>query len=204
MKNKYGSFVTILSILAFLSFPIHAQADEDSDHSNVACPVGLVNNLTLDEEFGPGSSAITHCVKVRHHLRVAVEINRMCRSVTDTTSDCSQGGPAALGNMVNMIKDYEITSGMKQGRGYKMIAIVHGKGGFLLLKGNPFEGKVQQLMAEGVKFYFCQNTARGFIHGHILPAGDATAQLIDGVEYVTAGFTALADKQQQGWSVVTP
>lgn len=204
MKNKYGSFAALLSILAVLTFPIHAQADEESHHSNVACPVGLVNGLTLDEEFGPGSSVITHCVQVRHHLRVAVEINRMCRSVTDTSSDCSHGGPAALGNMVNMIKDYEITNGMKQGRDYEMIAIVHGKGGFLLIKGNPFEANIQQLMSEGVKFYFCQNTARGFIRGGILPAGDATAQLIDGVEYVTAGFTALADKQQQGWSVVTP
>lgn len=203
-NNKYGRFVAVLSILAFLSFPIHAQADEGPHHSNVACPAGLVNGLTLDEEFGPGASAITHCVKVRHHLRVAVEINRKCRNVLDTSSGCTSGGPAALGNMVNMIKDYEITSGMKQGRDYEMIAIVHGAGGLLLLKGNPFEGKIQDLMSQGVKFYFCQNTARGFISKGLLPQGDATAYLIEGVEYVTAGFTALADKQQQGWSVVTP
>jgi intracellular sulfur oxidation DsrE/DsrF family protein len=203
MNNKYGTFLAFLSILAFLSFPMHAQADEGSHHSNVACPVGLVSGLTLDEEFGTGASAITHCVKVRHHLRVAVEINRMCRSVTDTSSDCSHGGPAALGNMENMIKDYEITSGMKQGRDYEMIAIVHGGGGSLLLKDNVFEGNVMHLMSEGVKFYFCQNTARGFLRSGRV-SGDITAQLIDGVEYVTAGFTALADKQQQGWSVVTP
>lgn len=204
MINKYGSFAALLSILAFLSFPIHAQADEGHHHDNVACPVGLVNGLTLDEEFGPGSSSITHCVKVRHHLRVAVEINRKCRAAMDDNGNCVGGGAAARGNMKNMVKDYEITSGMKQGRDYRMIAIVHGKGGFLLLKGNEYEDDVKALMDQGVKFYFCQNTARGFIHGGILPAGDATAQLIDGVEYVTAGFTALADKQQQGWSVVTP
>lgn len=204
MIKKYGSFTALLSILAFLSFPIHAQADEGHHHGNVACPVGLVNGLTLDQEFGEGSSAITHCVKVRHHLRVAVEINRKCRGSGGLDCSGSGGGPAALGNMENMVKDYEITNGMKRGLDYQMIAIVHGKGGFLLIKGNEYEDRVKNLMSEGVKFYFCQNTARGFIRAGILPAGDATAQLIDGVEYVTAGFTALADKQQQGWSVVTP
>jgi len=204
MNNKYGTFVALLSILAFLSFPIHAQADDESQHSNVACPVGLVNGLTLDEEFGPGASAITHCVKVRHHLRVAVEINRKCRGTMGAGRVCDGSGPAALGNMENMIKDYEITNGMKRGLDYEMIAIVHGSGGFLLIKGNEYEARIQNLMQEGVKFYFCQNTARGFIRAGILTQGDATSQLIDGVEYVTAGFTALADKQQQGWSVVTP
>jgi len=177
MKKKYGSFATLLSILAMLFFPVHAQADEGHHHGNVACPAGLVNGLTLDEEFGPGASTITHCVKVRHHLRVAVEINRKCRGTMGAGRVCDGSGPAALGNMENMIKDYEITSGMKRGLDYKMIAIVHGSGGFLLLKGNEYEDKIKNLMSEGVKFYFC---------------------------YVTAGFTALADKQQQGWSVVTP
>jgi intracellular sulfur oxidation DsrE/DsrF family protein len=204
MNNKYGTFVALLSILAFLSFPIHAQADEGSHHSNVACPAGLVSGLTLDEEFGPGASTLTHCVKVRHHLQVAVEINRKCRGSMGPGAVCDGSGPAALGNMENMIKDYEITNGMKRGLDYKMIAIVHGSGGFLLIKGNEYESRIQNLMDEGVKFYFCQNTARGFIRGGILTLGDATSQLIDGVEYVTAGFTALADRQQQGWSVVTP
>ena len=98
---------------------------------------------------------------------------------------------------------------MKRGIDYQMIAIVHGGGGFLLLKGNQYEATVQQLMDEGVKFYFCQNTARGFIRGGILPSYAATGvsatdQLISGVEYVTAGFTAIADRQQSGWSVVSP
>jgi intracellular sulfur oxidation DsrE/DsrF family protein len=122
---------------------------------------------------------------------------------------CDGSGPDALGNMENMIKDYEITNGMKRGLDYEMIAIVHGSGGFLLLKGNEYEDTVKHLMDEGVKFYFCQNTVRGFIRGHILPdysttGYSATDELIDGVEYVTAGFTAIADRQQRGWSVVTP
>lgn len=209
MQNNYKSCAAILALVATLSFPMASQADEGHRSGNNECPVGLVSGLTLDQEFGPGASAITHCVKKRHHLKVLVEINRKCRGTMGPGRVCDSRGPDALGNMENMIKDYEITSGMKPGRDYRMIAVVHGSGGFLLLKDNEYQDTVQHLMDEGVKFYFCQNTARGFIHAGILPdygsTGDsATAHLIDGVEYVTAGFTAIADHEQLGWSVVTP
>ena len=64
-------------------------------------------------------------------------------------------------------------------------------------------------MARGVKFYFCQNTTRGFINNGTLPAaneaeGGATAQLIDGVEYVTAGVTSISEFQQRGYEYVQP
>ena len=211
MKN-YTKICVLLGSLVMLACSNLAFASGDDDHGKAKCPVGLVNNLTLNAEFGPGSSSITHCVKVRHHLKVVVEINRRCRSWSDSSSSGScSGGPDALGNMENMVKDYEITNGMKRGRDYTMIAIVHGGGGRLLIKGNDYESNVQHLMDEGVKFYFCQNTARGFIRAGILPdftsdpAGDsATAHLIPGVEYVTAGFTAIADHEAQGWTVVSP
>jgi len=198
----------VLGVLALLSVSMYSHAQEE--RGDTQCPVGLVNNLTLDMEFGPGASSITHCVKKRHELKVAVEINRRCRGWSDPSrSGPCQGSPDALGNMENMIKDYEITNGMKRGIDYQMIAIVHGGGGFLLIKGNQYEAAVQHLMDEGVKFYFCQNTARGFIRGGILPdystSGiSATDQLIPGVEYVTAGFTAIADRAQAGWSIVSP
>jgi intracellular sulfur oxidation DsrE/DsrF family protein len=204
--TKYG---LMLSVLAMLSLPLLAHADRHERGGNNECPVGLVNNLTLDQEFGPGASELTHCVRKRHHLKVAVEINRKCRGTMNADRSCDRSGPDALGNMENMIKDYEITTGMKRGRDYHMIAIVHGSGGFLLLRGGEYQSRIEHLMGEGVKFYFCQNTARGFIRGGLLPdfsttGRSATDQLIDGVEYVTAGFTAIADRQQHGWSVVTP
>ena len=79
----------------------------------------------------------------------------------------------------------------------------NGKGDYLTGR-NKFQGKVEDLMGMGVKFYFCQNTTRGFIKNGILPEGNATAQLIDEVEYVTAGVTALADLQDQGYRYVQP
>ena len=60
-----------------------------------------------------------------------------------------------------------------------------------------------------LKITSCQNTTRGFIKKGILPdstetIGGATAELIDGVEYVTAGVTAIADLQEQGYKYVQP
>jgi intracellular sulfur oxidation DsrE/DsrF family protein len=114
-----------------------------------------------------------------------------------------------------MIKDYEITYGMVPGRDYEIAAVVHSGGGYLLLKdggengkggtnSNKFEPEVKNLMDRGVKFYFCQNTTRGFVGNGTLPAGNATAQLIDGVEYVTAGVTAISEFQSRGYRYVQP
>ncbi len=139
--------------------------------------------------------------------------------IINNVASCSR--PYALGNLKNMLTDYTITNGINA-EDIDIKVIVHSGGGFLMLKNagddgkgnyftgdpgdgrNQFEGMVKALMDDGVRFYFCQNTTRGFIKKGILPAGDATAQLIDGVEYVTAGVTALADLQEQGYKYVQP
>lgn len=74
---------------------------------------------------------------------------------------------------------------------------------------NKFEPEVKNLMDRGVKFYFCQNTTRGFVKNGTLPktdviTGGATAQIIDGVEYVTAGVTAISEFQDRGYRYVQP
>ena len=73
---------------------------------------------------------------------------------------------------------------------------------------NQFEGAVSSLIADGVKFYFCQNTTRSFVNNGFLPPGDvefgATGELIEGVEYTTAGVTAIADFQSRGYTYVQP
>jgi intracellular sulfur oxidation DsrE/DsrF family protein len=209
---KVVSLAIGLSALMFGS--IHAYASDDHDEGNKQCPVGLLNGLTLDAEFGAGVADLTRCLTVRHNLKVAVEINRRCRSWADSSSSgaCSGAGPDALGNMTNVLNDYDITHGMVPGRDYQMIAIVHGGGGYLLLNDatrNPYVDAIKGMMARGVTFYFCQNTVRGFIRSGALQNPQTTGisvkdQLIPGVRYVTAGFSAVADVQQLGWSVITP
>ena len=135
----------------------------------------------------------------------------------------------ALHNIYNVIADYETTYGMRPGKDYEIVAIVHSGGGPLVVKNgttgdlnvppdpkkvvtNAFEDDVKDLMNKGVKFYFCMNTTRGMQAKGMLPA-DATSALVtsmdsNGVEhsvgYVTAGITALADFQQRGYEYVQP
>jgi intracellular sulfur oxidation DsrE/DsrF family protein len=185
------------------------------------CPVGLVNDKTLNDEFGPGTDGLTRCLSQRTHVKVVMQVNRFCRDSVPN-ADCASNRAYALGNLRNMIKDYEITHGMVAGRDFKIVAVVHSGGGWLMLKdegfdgdGNPvsgrnqFQSQVEDLIDMGVDFYFCQNTTRGFVAKNILPdttdtAGGATAELIDGVNYTTAGVTAIADFQSLGYRYVQP
>ena len=201
---------------------------------NNECPVGVLEgspgepDTTLDFEFGPGTQDLTRCLERRHQVKVVVQINKFCR---DSVPNLECTRPYALGNIRNMIKDYEITHGMEQGKDYEIVAVVHSGGGDLMLTDsgydgdgnyiesgrNQFEGVVTGLLNDGVKFYFCQNTTRSYINNPVdntnpnnkLPTpaeveGGATGQLITGVLYTTAGVTAIADFQREGYSYVQP
>lgn len=182
------------------------------------CPVGLVSNQTLGNEFGAGTEGLTRCAEFRHNVKVVVQVNAFCG---DTA--CSKS--YALGNIKNLIKDFEITNGMSK-NDYEIVAVVHSGGGGLVLQNgytfidsvkgpvtisNQFQKDVEDLLAEGVKFYFCQNTTRSMIKKGALPevsestyGGGATEALIPGVQYTTAGVTAISDFQRMGYTYVQP
>jgi intracellular sulfur oxidation DsrE/DsrF family protein len=192
----------------------YAADGDSSTNSNVACPVGLVKGLTLDEEFGSGTSELTRCISERHNVKLLVQINQYCAR---TASDGSCSRAYALHNIDNVIADYETTYGMKVGRDYEIVAIVHSGGGSLVVKDmagginkNEFEGQVQRLLNEGVKFYFCMNTSRGMkAAGKFTGTSDLVTSIdengvMHSVGYVTAGITALADFQARGYTYVQP
>ena len=185
-------------MVGLVSMPVYAQG------GNTECPIGLVNGLSLDDEFGPGAQQLTRCLQRRSQVKMVVQIFQFCANGAATCTS-----PYALGNISNILDDYEITHGMVAGRDYEVVAVLHGSGGKMALKGNPFEGKVKELMSRGVKFYFCQNTTRGFIRSGILPdysttGISATEQLIDGMRYTTAGLTSIADFQALGYQYIQP
>ncbi len=200
---KY-SFTLIIMFL-FIQAPTLALAsDDDNDNHEDKCPVGLVNGLTLDQEFGEGSSIITSCLSKREKVKLVVQANQFCMDDLPNP-ECTR--PFALLNLTKMIEDYEITHGMRAGKDYEMTVIAHTKGGPLMLKDeskNQFRSQVETLLNKGVKFYLCQNATRSMINRGLLPKGDATANIIDGVEYVTAGITAVVDFQYQGYVYVQP
>lgn len=196
MKN----FLYLLSVTVFLMSSTSVMADDNKNK----CPVGLVTGMTLDQEFGPGSADITNCLEQRKDVKLVIQANQFCM---DNVSNAECTRPYALLNLAKMIEDFEITHGMKPGRDYEMAVIAHTKGGPLMLKdesNNQFRSKVEALMQQGIKFYLCQNATRSMINKGLLPAGNATANIIPGVEYVTAGITAVTDFQYQGYVYVQP
>lgn len=190
------------SLLAILLFVISSvsRADSTEAESNTACPVGLVSGLTLTEEFGQAVADNTRCIKVRHNVKTLFAIDEEFASPGSTA-------PYALNQINNVLNDYTITAGMTEGKDFKIIAIVHSKGGMLLLNDptlNPFIDQVKALMARGVTFYFCENTVRGFIRAGLLQEGNVAAGVIPGVKYVTAGLSAVSDFQALGYKYDQP
>jgi intracellular sulfur oxidation DsrE/DsrF family protein len=228
MRNNLMRYGFLAVALIGLGFSGAASAGKKD------CPVGLLDeDVTLDDEFGNGTEELTRCIEKRKKVKVVVQINNFCRNAVGSISDCPITRAYALGNIDNMIKDYEITHGMERGKDYEIVAVVHSGGGDLMLTDtgidgsgnlvsgrNKFEGQVQALLRAGVRFFFCQNTTRAFVNGNKLPTttespAGATGELItvdddgDGVaeywvEYTTAGVTAIADFQRDGYSYVQP
>jgi len=218
-KIMFKNILNAILPLMVLFFGTPALAD--ADYGSNECPVGLVSSMTLNDEFGPGSQDLTRCLDKRNNVKLVIQINKFCSSdaAVPGTPDCRAYG---LGNIVNMIKDYEITHGMVRGKDYEIVVVVYSGGGMMVVKDagidgngdpvtgrNQFQGAVETLISQGVKFYFGQNTTRGMIRANILPdltdsTGGATAELIDGVEYVTAGVTAIGDFASRGYSYVQP
>ena len=225
MNMKFRTILLNIAVLVFSSIGLggagfaYADGMLDSGGGNNECPVGLVNGLELNDEFGSGTGALTRCLDRRHNVKVLFQINQFCRDAVSNTN-CTR--PYALGNIRNLIKDYEITHGMTQGQDFEIVAVVHSGGGWLMLTNdgvdgtgaavtgrNQFEGAVKGLIADGVKFYFCQNTTRGFVGKDVLPTvaestAGATGELIEGVHYTTAGVSAIAEYQQRGYEYVQP
>ena len=187
MRKMIQSGLLAASVIG-LSFGSIASADEemetDTGMGNNECPVGLVKDITLNEEFGDGAQELTRCIKKRNQVKVVVQINQACRdsyvsgtAVKNDVVNCAENRAYALGNITNMIADYEITHGMEAGKDYEIVAVVHSGGWGMLVKdgyqftnipgeggpqsgpktlSNPFEGQVKSLMDQGVRFLFCQ------------------------------------------------
>ena len=220
-NNRFKSIFVRAGLFAVLMSGLGVSGVANAGDSNNECPVGLVTGKTLEDEFGPGTDDLTNCLDRRSNVNVVMQVNQFCRDAV-SNADCASNRAYALGNMRNMIKDYEITHGMVAGKNYRIAAVVHSGGGWQMLKDsglngngdpvtgrNQFQALVEGLIADGVEFYFCQNTTRGFIKKGILPAtttttGGATAELIDGVKYVTAGVTSIAEFQSRGYRYVQP
>ena len=209
----------LLSIIVFLGFvntPAVFADDNHHENENKACPVGLVNGLTIDEEFGEGIQVKTRCLENRKKIKLVMQVNNACRdtSVVSTNTgyalenharSCGETRGFGIAQLKNMIADYTITHGIAADK-LDLNVVVHGGGGSMLMDmpWNQLKPAVVDLMEQGVKFYFCQNTVRGMAKKMGLTLTQFTSKVIPGVQYVTAGLTAVADFQKEGYQYIQP
>jgi len=139
MKKALISTSLLVASLAGFGFSGTASADKGGvpNLGDNECPVGLVTGMELDEEFGPGTEELTRCLERLHKVKVVMQINRFCRDDVPN-ADCDDTRAYALGNIRNMIKDYEITHGMERGKDYEIVAVVH-SGGWAMLVEDGYE-----------------------------------------------------------------
>lgn len=202
-SNRFKSIFIPAGLLAVFMFGLGVSSTANAAGLIAECPVGEVNGMSLDEEFGDGTSDITNCLQRRNSVKIVMQLNEYCRDDVPW-NECTR--PYALGNITNMIKDYEITNGMLPGRDYEIAVVVHSGGGRQMINDsgkNLYAGKVASLINLGVEFYFCQNTTRKYQINGLLGL-EATSELVPGVQYVTAGVTAIADFQSRGYRYVQP
>lgn len=224
----------LLNGLAVLSLTMSggvAMADDD----NKECPVGDYNqpyvmsngtviddpnvlNLTMDEEFGAGTQAITRCLRNRKKAKVLVAINGA--HPTNKNGIAQTDSARFLSNIEYMRENYEDVHGMKIGDDVKVVAVASNSGALLMTThhpawmrpagegdpacpmkpvagmtcANPFRHLVERAQQIGVKFYLCQMASRVL--------GIKKANKIDGVDFVPGGHIAVADFQMDGYALI--
>lgn len=234
MKHKN---LNLLLSLVLLACNLPAFADEDRDDDDYKpCPVEYYNqpyemangtvvddpavlNRTIDEEFGTGAQAITHCLRHRRGAKVLVAINGAHPS---NKAGVTQTNKARfLSNFEYFRENYEDVHGMKIGKDLDVVVVSSGSGGLLMTThhpawmrdktastdadcpmkpvtgktcSNPFRHIVERAQQTGVKFYLCQMAARvlGIKMGNKIP----------GVRFVPGGHIAVADFQMDGYALI--
>jgi len=192
-----------LAVVSLFSFSAAAFSSNGNDLNTEKC-VGSIwkdasgNTISVDDQFGEGSAAVTRCLANTKRVKVLYQINVECKSAA-----CD--GAYAIGNIKNHINDLEVTHGLTP-KDYSIEVIIHSAGWKLVLDNNaavkhaadnPFQAEVESLIAKpSVDVRFCQNTAHS--------KNVKLANMIPGIGFVTSGVSAIADFQKEGYSYVQP
>lgn len=172
------------------------------------CPVTPYNEISIDEEFGDGAGAITHCLKHREKAKVVILI--------DHTFPLSPLGKAKrhkatfLSNMDIMIRNYEVVHGMQIGKDVDIVVVAASSGAALMTTehrifgenslgdplANPFVEQVELGLKNNIQFFVCQAASRAL--------GINMDNKIPGVNFVPGGHIAVADFQLDGYVLIRP
>lgn len=203
MKQLKHRFKNSAYILAFsLCLPIGSVgAAQDSENNSSVCTTTAIeranNNFGSDANGVPASEK-TSCIKNRHNLKAIVAWN------SDNVHP-SKNGLQVL-NARNILNDWEESYQLKAGKDFDVVIVSYGKGARWAINDAAYKEKfgtdnpstiiVKSLIERGAKLYMCQNSMKG--------NGWKTTDLIDGVNMVPSGVTAVIDFQYQGYKYIAP
>lgn len=177
--------------------------------------------LTMDEEFGAGTQAITRCLMKRNRARVVVSINGAHPLNKNGIANLNKA--RFLSNIEYFRENYEDLHNMKIGEDVKVVAVAASSGALLLTMEhpawirdkisntdptcmsnesrfagktctNPFKDLVTRAQEIGVQFYLCQMASRVL--------GIKKPMVIPGVQFVPGAHLAVADFQQAGYALI--
>ena len=240
---NHRNLITFSFLFSVLLFSNAARADDENYLSSKAdynCPENYFDaayekntpngpvivtppagGLTIDEEFGVGSEAITRCLKKRKNVKVVVSINGAHPSGKNGNIRLNKA--RFLSNIEYFRENYEDVHNMKIGEDVKVAAVAASSGALLMTTEhpawarvktdeaeptcmgnedrfagktctNPFKDLVVRAQEIGVKFYLCQMASRTL--------GIKKATVIQGVKFVPGAHIAVADYQQAGYALI--
>lgn len=186
---KAGKVAVVLSSLIVASAMAH-----DNDESRNECTAAA---MSAADAYDPGSSAVTNCIKVRKGFKVVVAWNSAETNGAVLKNTGQHVGQQVV-NSRNLTKDYASNYGMTAGEEYKMVVVAYGNGVDWLKKANDQADvdMVNGLLSQGIKIYACQNTMKS--------KNLKVADLIEGVELVPSGVSAVVDFENQRYTYLNP
>lgn len=171
--------------------------DESNSCKNVEPYDGI---RTIDEEFGAGAQAITHCLTVRNHAKVVISVETVYPITPDGVPNKNKA--TFLSNIEKMVRNYEI-HGMTIGKDVDVVVVFSQVGALLATTAHPLLGGtnkfapfVQYGLDHGFKFYLCQEASRAL--------GINMSNKIPGVNFVPGGMIAVADFEMLGYALLVP
>jgi len=176
--------------------PTFAGNDHDHGHDkkNAECTESA---LAAARAYDIDMVTATTCIKKRDDVEVIVAWNNNgFNGKIFKTSGATVG--QQIVNVRNLARDYEINYDMSHGDDFSVVVVAYASGiDWLKNTTDPANQKfIRDLQEKGIKIFACQNTMK---------AKDLKlVDLVDGIETVPAGVTAVVDFQLQGRTLLVP
>ncbi|WP_020561143.1 DsrE family protein [Thiofilum flexile] len=132
--------------------------------------------------FLPPSYAAESSTAVQQSHRLVIQMNKNDTDLQDQV----------LSNIVNLQKHYGLDE-------IEIELVAYGAGIWFLTEQSAFKARIESLMLQNVVFTACGNTL-----DMIAVRDGKRPPLIEGVELTQTGLARLIERQEQGWSYLSP